>query len=180
MTWIMLSMRKMQLKQEVSDLQYQDVKISQQIQDLANYTNNIADGTITFSEMASCPSSLFGTQLDFMSNSASAAYQSATVKTNAYLQQLAQTNGMTGNQYGYAMGTIDGTNYDATTIFNEIYKEELQQYSEQMQEYINEYEKELQAEQTRIETQLQAKEAELQSYDQTISQNIQSDAIKLA
>ena len=49
-----------------------------------------------------------------------------------------------------------------------------------MQQYINEYEKELQAEQTRIETQLQAKEAELQSYDQRISQNIQSDAIKLA
>ena len=49
-----------------------------------------------------------------------------------------------------------------------------------MQQYINEYEKELQAEQTRIETQLQAKEAELQTYEQTISQNIQNDAIKLA
>jgi len=180
MTWIMLSMRKMQLQREVSDLQYEDVQISQKIQDLANYTNNIADGTITFSEMASCPSSLFGTQLDFMSNSASAAYQSATVKTNAYLQQLSQTNSATGNQYGYAMGTTDSTSYDATTIFNEIYKEELEQYAEQMQEYVNQYEEELQAEQTRIETQLQAKEAELQTYEQTISSNIQNDAIKLA
>lgn len=177
MTWVMLSMRKMQLQQEVSDLQFEDVKISQQIQDLASYTSNISDGTLTYSEMASCPSSLFGTQLDFMANSAQAAYQSATVKTNAYIQQLSQTNGTTGNQYGYAMGTTDGTSYDAATIFNEIYKEELQQYSEQMQEYINEYEKELQAEQTRIETQLQAKEAELQAYEQRISQNIQSDAI---
>lgn len=180
MTWIMLSMRKMQLKQEVSDLQFQDVQISQQIQDLANYTNNIADGTVTFSEMASCPSSLFGTQLDFVANSAQAAYESATAKTNAYIQQLAQTNSITGNQYGYTMGTIDGTNYDATTIFNEIYQEELKEYSKQMQQYINEYEKELQTEQTRIETQLQAKEAELQTYEQTISSNIQSDAIKLA
>ncbi len=180
MTWVMLSMRKMQLKQEVADLQFEDVRISQQIQDLANYTSNIADGTITFSEMASCPSSLFGTQLDFMANSAQAAYQSATVKTNAYIQQLAQTNGATGNQYGYAMGTTDGVNYDATTIFNEIYKEEMKEYSKQMQEYVNEYEKELEAEQTRIETELQAKEAELRAYEQTISQNIQDSAIKLA
>lgn len=180
MTWVMLSMRKMQLKQEVSDLQFEDVKISQQVEDLAQYASNIADGTITFSEMASCPSSLFGTQLDFMSNAAQAAYQSATTKTNAYIQQLSQTNSITGNQYGYAMGTLDGTSYDATTIFNEIYKEELQQYSEQLQEYVNEYEKELEAERERVETQLQTKEAELQSYEQAISQNIQDSAIKLA
>lgn len=179
MTWVMLSMRKMQLKQEISDLQLQDVQISRQIQDLASYTNNIADGILTFGEAASCPSSMFGTQLDFMANSASVAYQSATAKTNAYLQQLQQTNAATGNQYQYGMGTIDATSYDVATIFNEIYKEELEQYSEQMQSYINEYEKELQTEQTRIETQLEAKEAELQSYDERISQNIQSDAIKL-
>lgn len=179
MSWIMLSMRKMQLKQEVSDLQYQDVQISQQIQDLSNYASNIADGTITYSEMASCPSSLFGTQLDFLANSASAAYESATTKTNAYIQQLAQTNSETGNQYGYAMGTTDSTSYDTTTIFNEIYQEELEEYAEQMQEYINDYEEELQAEQTRIETQLEAKEAELSAYDDRISQNIQDDAIKL-
>ena len=179
MSWIMLSMRKMQLKQEVSDLQYQDVQISRQIQDLSNYASNIADGTITYSEMASCPSSLFGTQLDFLANSATAAYESATTKTNAYIQQLAQTNSETGNQYGYAMGTTDSTTYDTTTIFNEIYQEELEEYAEQMQEYINDYEEELQTEQTRIETQLEAKEAELSAYDDRISQNIQDDAIKL-
>lgn len=180
MSWIMLSMRKMQLKKEVSDLQFEDVQISQQIQDLSKYANNVADGTITFSEMASCPSSLFGTQLDFMANSSQAAYQSATVKANAFIQQLAQTNGMSGNQYGYAMGTADGTQYDATTIFNEIYKEELKEYSKQMQEYINQYEEELQQEKTQIETQLQAKQAELQTYEQTISNNIKEDAIRLA
>lgn len=180
MAWVMMSMRKMQLKQEVNALQMEDVKISQAVQDLANYANGIADGTITFSEMASCPSSLFGTQLDYMANSAQAAYQSATVKTNAYMQQLAQTNGLTGNQYGYAMGTTDGTGYDASTIFNEIYKQELEEYSKQMQEYVNKYEQELETEKERVETQLQAKQAELQAYEQTISQNIQQGAIRLA
>ena len=180
MSWIMLSMRKMQLKREISDLTFQDVQISQQVQDLSKYANNIADGTITFGEIGDCPSSLFGTQLDFMTNSAQAAYQSATVKTNAYIQQLAQTNSMSGNQYGYAMGTTDGTGYDTTTIFNEIYKEELKEYSKQMQEYLNQYEEDLEAQKDQIETQLQAKKAELQSYDQAISQDIQDGAIKLA
>lgn len=179
MGWIMKSMRKMQLKHEVSNLELQDVKISRQMQDLANFANNIGDGVITFSEMTDCPSSLFGTQLGFMQNSSQAAYQSATVKTNAYLQQLAATNGVTGNQYGYAMGTTNNMGYDTTTIFNEIYKEELKQYSEQMQDYLNSYEEELQEEKTRIETQLQAKEAELQAYEQSISEDIQENAIKL-
>lgn len=177
MTWIMMSMRKMQLKKELSDLTANEVKISQKIQDLAKYANNIADGTITFNEAASCPSGMFGTQLDFMANSSQAAYQSAQVKTNAYMQQLAQTNSMTGNQYGYAMGTADNTAYDQATIFNEIYKEELKEYAQQMQDTVNEYEEQLEAEKEQIETQIQAKEAELQAYDKTISQNIQEGAI---
>ncbi len=180
MTWIMLSMRKMQLKKELSDLQSEEVQISQQIQSLAKYTSSIADGTVTYAEMADCPSSLFGTQLDFMTNSSQAAYQSATIKTNAYIQQLAQVNGTTGNQYGYSMGTADGTNYDASTIFNEIYKEELKEYAKQMQEYVNNYEEELQEEKERIETQIKAKEAEIQTYEDTIGNKIQSEAIKLA
>ncbi len=178
MTWLMLSMRKMQLKSEVSDLQFEEVQISNKIQELANYTNSIADGTLTMNELASAPSSLFGTTLDYLQNSSAAAYQSATIKTNALIQQLAQTNNMTGNQYGYTMGSIDGANYDASTIFNEIYKEELKEYSKQMQQVLNEYEKELQTEQTRVETQLQAKEAELQQYENRIRSNIQADAIK--
>ena len=72
---------------------------------------------------------MFGTQLDFMANSASVAYQSATAKTNAYLQQLQQTNAATGNQYQYGMGTIDATSYDAATIFIVIYKVALEQFS---------------------------------------------------
>lgn len=180
MTWIAMAMRKMQLKKEVSNLQFEDTQISNQIQNLANYANNIADGVITCSEMASCPSSLFGTQLDFMTNSASVAYQSAQTKANAYIQQLNQTNNATGNQYGYTANNINNSGTDATTIFNEIYKEELKEYAQQMQEFINNYEQELEQEKERIETQLTAKQAEMQAYEQSIKQNIQQDAIKLA
>ena len=177
MTWIALSMRKMQLKQEVSALQFNEVQISQKIQALSKYANNIADGTITFAEMADCPSDFFGTQLDFIQNSSQAAYQSATIKTNAAIQQLAQTNSITGNQYGYAMGTTDATAYDQATLFNEIYKEELKKFAEQMQGTLNEYEEQLNEEKEQVETQLQAKQAELDALKQEIGQNIKDDAI---
>lgn len=178
MSWIAMSMRKMQLKKEISDLQLDLTKISQSIQSASKYANNISDGTITFAEMSDCPSDFFGTQVDFMNNSSQAAYQSATIKTNAYLQQLAQTNATTGNQYGYAMGTTDATAYDQTTIFNEIYKEELKKYGEQVQNSLNQYEEELEHEKEQVETQLQAKESELQAYEERVKQNIQQDAIK--
>ncbi len=178
MSWIAMSMRKMQLKKEISDLQLDLTKISQSIQSASKYASNISDGTITFAEMSDCPSDFFGTQVDFMNNSSQAAYQSATIKTNAYLQQLAQTNAITGNQYGYAMGTTDASGYDQTTIFNEIYKEELKKYGEQVQNSLNQYEEELEHEKEQVETQLQAKESELQAYEERVKQNIQQDAIK--
>ena len=177
MTWIALSMRKMQLKQEISSLQQNEIEISRQVQALSKYANNIADGTITFAEMADCPSDYFGTQLDFMNNSSQTAYQSATIKTNACIQQLAQTNATTGNQYGYAMGTTDSIAYDQATLFNEIYKEELKKYAEQMQSTLNEYEEQLNQEKEQIETQLQAKQAEYDALKDQVGQNIKNDAI---
>lgn len=171
MTWIAMALRKAQLKKEVSNMTLDLTHISKEIQDLHSYTNNIADGKITLAEGASCPSSLFGTQLDFMQNASQAAYQSASAKTSAYMQQLAATNAMEGRQ-------SDGL-YDQTTIFNDIYEQELKEYASQMMDEVNAMEEELEQEKDRIETQLQAKEAELKAYEQRISQNIQNDAIKL-
>ena len=65
-------------------------------------------------------------------------------------------------------------------LFNEIYKEELKEYSNQISAQLNEEEKALQTEKDRIETQLKAAEAELETLSQTIDSNIKNDAIKLA
>lgn len=66
MSWVMLSLRKVALKQRISNFDMKLVQISQRIQDLQSYANNIADGVITYNEAATCPSSLFGTQMDFI------------------------------------------------------------------------------------------------------------------
>lgn len=183
MSWVMLSLRKVALKNRISDLEMKSIQISQRIQDLQSYANNIADGVITYSEAATCPSSLFGTQMDFMVNSSSVAYQSAQIKTDAYLQQMQATQDLTGGQYNYASTSTNAmyANPDqAYLLFNEIYKQELEEYSKEISAQLNEEEKQLQTEQARIEAQLKAAEAEYESVSQQVDTNIKNDAIKLA
>ena len=183
MSWVMLSLRKMALKQRISDFEMKSVQISQRIMDLQSYANNVADGVITYSEAATCPSSLFGTQMNFMADSSQVAYQSAQIKTHAYLQQMQTLQGTTGGQYNLASTSVNPqyANTDqAYLLFNEIYKQELQEYTKEISAQINEEEKQLQAEKDRVETQLKAAEAELESLSQAIDSNIKNDAIKLA
>lgn len=183
MSWVMLSLRKVALKNRISDLEMKSIQISQRIQDLQSYANNIADGVITYSEAATCPSSLFGTQMDFMTNSSSVAYQSAQIKTDAYLQQMQMFQGTTGGQYNFASTSTNAAyaNADqAYLLFNEIYKQELEEYSKEVSAQLNEEEKQLQTEQARIEAQLKAAEAELESVSSQVDNNIKNDAIKLA
>lgn len=183
MSWVMLSLRKMALRQKISDFEMKSVQISQRIMDLHSYGSNIADGVITYSELATCPSSLFGTQMNFMADSSQVAYQSAQIKTDAALGQMQALQNGTGGQYNYAGASINPAyaNPDqAYLLFNEIYKQELEEYSKEITAQLDQEEKELQTEKDRIETQLKAAEAELESLNQSIDQNIKNDAIKLA
>ncbi len=183
MSWVMLSLRKMALRQRISAIEMKSVQISQRIMDLQSYANNIADGVVTYSELANCPSSLFGTQMNFMADSSQVAYQSAQIKTDAAIQQMQMLQDGTGGQYNYTSTSINpayANPEQAYLLFNEIYKEELKEYSNQISVQLNEEEKALQTEKDRIETQLKAAEAELETLSQTIDSNIKNDAIKLA
>lgn len=182
MSWAMLSLRKSALKQRINDLEFKSIQLSQRMMDLQSYANNIADGVITYSEAATCPSSMFGTQMNFMASSSGVAYESAQIKTDAYLQQMQSLQATTGGQYNYASTSTNAAyaNSDqAYLLFNEIYKEELKEYSKEISAQINEEEKQIQTEQTRVETQLKAAEAELESLSSAIDTDIKNDAIKL-
>jgi len=179
----MLSLRKVALKQRMSNFEMKLEQISQRKMDLQSYANNIADGVITYNEAATCPSSLFGTQMDYMVNSSGIAYQSAQMKTDAYISQMQSLQSQTGGQYNYAQNSIDATyanSEQAYLLFNEIYKQELEEYAKEVTAQLNEEEKALDAEQARLEAQLQAAEAEYQSVSERMNKNIQADAIKFA
>lgn len=181
MTWVMLSLRKATLKNRISSLETKQLQISQRIMDLQSYASSIADGSVSYSEMSNSPSSIFGTQMQYMATASPIAYQSAQVKANAYMQQMGMLQQNTQGQYQLA---IDPTGAQADVqphlIFNEIYKQELKEYSKQVGEKINAEEKELETERLRIESQLKAANAEFEAVAKQEDSNIKRDTIQLA
>ena len=186
MTWAFLSLRKMQLKQRLSAYQNRLIQISQKIMDMQELAAAVADGKITYQEATSGPSSMFGTQLNFLGQSSNIAYQSAQIKTNAYLQQMQSINQATGGQYQYSLDPTSMTSYmqngqiQPYLIFNNIYQEELEAYAQQYSQLLNREEQDLEQEKLTLETQIKAIEAEYQSVEDQESQNIENDAIKLS
>ncbi len=186
MTWAFLSLRKMQLKQRLSAYQNRLIQISQKIMDMQELAAAVADGKITYQEATSGPSSMFGTQLNFLGQSSNIAYQSAQIKTNAYLQQMQAINQATGGQYQYALDPNSMTSYmqngqiQPFLVFNDIYQEELKAYADQYAQMLNREEQDLEQEKLTLETQIKAIEAEYEAVSEQEDQNIQNDAIKLS
>ncbi len=186
MSWVFLSLRKMQLKQKLSVYQNRLIQISQKLMDMQELAAAVADGKITYQEATSGPSSMFGTQLNFLGQSSNIAYQSAQIKTNAYLQQMQAINQATGGQYQYSLDPTSMTSYmqngqiQPYLIFNNIYQEELESYAQQYSQLLNREEQDLEQEKLTLETQIKAIEAEYQSVQDQEGQNIENDAIKLS
>ena len=186
MSWVFLSLRKMQLKQRLSVYQNRLIQISQKLMDMQDLAASVADGKITYQEATSGSSSMFGTQLNFLSQSSNVAYQSAQIKTNAYLQQMQSINQATGGQYQYALDPTSTTTYmqngqiQPYLVFNEIYQEELKAYADQYAQLLNREEQDLEQEKLTLETQIKAIEAEYEAVSEQEGQNIQNDAIKLS
>lgn len=179
MAWVTCSIRSMSLLNRKFDMNMQLMKISQRLMDLQTFGSNIANGAVSASAMASCPSSMFGTQSAYLSQSAQVAYQSASVKTNDYLQRIGMINQGTNGQYQLA---AEGQNSQTQPylIFNEIYKQELKECANKLTEKINAEEKQLTQKKLTLETQLKAVEAEYESIQKTIDDDIKNSAIKLA
>lgn len=186
MTWVFLSLRKMQLKQRLNVYQNKLIQISQRLMDMQQMAAAVADGKITYQEATSSPSSVFGTQLNFLNQSSSVAYQSAQVKTNAYLQQMQSINQGTGGQYQYALDPTSTQSYmqngqiQPFLVFNDIYKEELKAYADQYAQQLNVQEQDLEQEKLTLETQIKAIQAEYDTVSEQEGTNIKNDAIKLS
>ena len=186
MSWVFLSLRKMQLKQRLSVYQNRLTQISQKLMDMQELAASVADGKITYQEATSGASSMFGTQLNFLGQSSNIAYQSAQIKTNAYLQQMQSINQNTGGQYQYALDPTSMTSYmqngqiQPFLVFNEIYQEELKAYADQYAQTLNREEQDLEQEKLTLETQIKAIQAEYETVEEQEGQNIQNDAIKLS
>ncbi len=161
MGWVTLSLRKMALKQRVSNLEYRLVQISQQQQTLANQSSYAQryNGMMQNQQMMQ----LNVDRLNYLKDARANAANSGSTDYQSQLDL--QT----------ALDEIN-LNYQ----FNQMNLESVFQAQEDsMLQEVNRQQQQLELEQEQIQTQLAAAQAELESFDSAISNDIKNGAIKL-
>ncbi len=160
MGWVTLSLRKMALKQRVSNLEYRLVQISQQQQTLANQ------------------SSYAQRYMGMMQNQ---SMMQLNVNRLNDLQQARADFSQDGSNYESQLNLQSALdNINLSYQFGQMNMESVFQAQEDsMLQEINAQQQQLELEQEQIQTQLQAAQAELESLDSAISSDIKNGAIKL-
>lgn len=185
MGWIVLTLRKAELKSKINDNNLEQIQLSRELNNLTSFSTAIADGYITPSEIASFGTSLFGDAMDFMYNSTESAAAVADEQTSYYGSLY---DGITQEQYynnpDVANGaqlyyTADGQ-FDYDALYNEFLEENLKEYaSEYFMPILNEKQKEMEQKLTELQALGEEMNAELQTLDNSISSQIQANTIKL-
>ena len=161
MGWVTISLRKMALKQRVSNLQYRLLQISQERQSIANqsqYTQRYLN--VMKNQQYSQITDSYMAAVQTAQNAAANLDPTSSDWTN-YQTSLDQLSLVQSRQQ-----------MAADSIF--------QAYEDSLMGDVNRRDQQLEAEQTQIETQLQAAQAELESLDQAMDDSIKSSAIKLS
>lgn len=160
MGWVTLSLRKMALKQRVSNLEYRLVQISQQQQTLANQ------------------SSYAQRYAGMMQNQ---SMMQLNVDRLNYLKQARESFSENGSDYQSQLNLQTTLNeIDLNYQFEQMNMESVFQAQEDsMLQEINAQQQRLELEQEQIQTQLAAAQAELESLDSAITSDIKNGAIKL-
>ena len=159
MGWVRLSLRKMTLKQRISNLEYRLIQISQEQQTLANQ------------------SSYAQRYLGMMQN------QSLSQLNVDKLNYLKQARSSSGNSSDYQsqlnlQSALDEINLNYS--FEKMNMESVfQAQQDSMLQEINAKQQQLELEQEQIQTQLAAARAEEEQMSQAMDQDIKNGAIKL-
>ena len=159
MGWVTLSLRKMTLKQRISNLEYRLIQISQEQQTLANQ------------------SSYAQRYLGMMQN------QSLSQLNVDKLNYLKQARSFSGNSSDYQsqlnlQSALDEINLNYS--FEKMNMESVfQAQQDSMLQEINAKQQQLELEQEQIQTQLAAARAEEEQMSQAMDQDIKNGAIKL-
>lgn len=135
------------------------MQITRKLSDLQQYASNIADGSVSMSDMMNTPGSMFGRQLMYMQYAHNGALLGAQNKMMSMQPMIAmQMQQMQGNPAYQQM-------YQ-NWIFKSLYDQERQNIGKQESKLLNEQEKQIQAEKAKIETQLKMLDQEYESVKQ--------------
>ncbi|MCR5266502.1 MAG: OmpH family outer membrane protein [Cyanobacteria bacterium RUI128] len=160
MGFLMLLARKIQLQNNLHDVQYQQTTVSNQLEDLTKYSSILSQDSIGIGDISTLPCSVFGDALYELQNIHNAASQIA------------------GNEMNQAISSgMFGANASQQAQFiahQKMYENARKQIQKQLQAKLNEKEKELQNKSTRLKALGEEYQAELQGMDQQISSGIKS------
>ena len=158
MSLLIFAYRKLDITRQKNDLNYRLMNITRKLEDLQQYAANIADGSVSMSDMMNTPCSMFGRQLMYMQYAHNGALYGAQQKMAMLQPQIAMQMQMMGNPAYQQM-------YQQW-IFKSLYDQERERMGKQEQKLLNEQEKQIQAEKAKIETQLKMLDQELESVKQ--------------
>ncbi len=154
MSLLIFAYRKLDINRRKSDLNYRLMELTRKLSDLQQYAANIADGSVSMSDMMNTPSSMFGRQLMYMqyahNGSLFGAQQKFAMMQPVIAMQMQQMQ--PGMQQMYQ-----------NWIFKNLYDQERERMGKQEAKLLNEQEKQIQAEKLKLETQLKLLDQELQA-----------------
>ena len=157
--------RKLQLAHQRNDVEYRIMNLTKKLSDLQQYSANIADGSVSMSDMMNTPSSMFGRQMMYMQYAHNGALMNAQ-QNMAMMQPMitAQMQQMPNPQY---------QNMYQQWIFKNLYNQGREAMGKQEAKLLNEQEKQIQAENAKLETQLKMIEQEYESVKEAEKEAIQ-------
>ena len=134
------------------------MNLTRKLSDMQQYAANIADGSVSMSDMMNTPSSMFGRQMMYTQYAHNGALFGAQQKMAMMQPQIAMQ-----------MQQMQDPNYQAMYqqwIFKSLYDQERERMGKQETKLLNEQEKQIQAEKAKLESQLKLLDQELEACKQ--------------
>ena len=153
--------RKISLQHRENNINFQLVGIDQKLNDLTDYVSILSQDSISATDLATIPTSLFSQGMLELTN----AHYMATQIAGQQFNEAVAANGL----YGQANNP-----YIVQLTQQKLYENARKQIQKQLQARMNEEEKALQNKKTRLETQLKQIQTELQAMDQNIANGIKN------
>lgn len=149
----------MSLQSRDNNIQYQLTTINNKLNDYTEYASILSQDSVSLSDIASLPSSLFTQGLSELTN----AHYQALQLSNAQMSQAA-SSGMFTNQSQEIQQIAQ----------QKMYENIRKQFQKQLQQRLNEEEKSLQARKTRLEALDAEIQQELSGIDQRMSNDVKN------
>lgn len=155
---LIFAYRKLEIIRQRNDIQYRLMNLTRKLSDLQQYAANIADGSVSMSDMMNTPSSMFGRQMMYMQYAHNGAIFGAQQKFGMMQPMIAMQ-----------MQQMQDPNMQAMYqqwIFKNLYDQERERMGKQEAKLLNEQEKQIQQEKAKLETQLKMLEQEYEACKQ--------------